>query len=585
VAMTRHPTATQAACTTTTSRIAAPGRGRTEFMVFCLPLPRTQPVLRPISSSFACGYGEPGSLTTPRGCMTQSTTSLRVTLLCLAMTSALLACASSESEERSTGESRPNLVVVVLDDLDETGGPYWDAMPETWQLIADRGVQFTNAFATDPVCCPARATILSGQYPHNNGVITATDTSVSPGGEGTDAASRSGIEIFSDGAEKRSIAVRLRNTGYRTAFLGKYLNGYELAPDYVPPGWDEWFGLGGTFADGYSYTANHNGVIERYGSTEGDYQTDVLSRMATEFVDDSEIDDGDPMLLTIWPSAPHSPIRPAPRHQGNEFADDDLPTRPNYDEEDVSDKPSWLREGVPRLNEQEVQRQTSWYRNGMGSLLAVDEMIGDLADRLRDNDEIDNTVFMFTSDNGLNRGSHRLPHKMAPYEESIRVPLAIAGPNIRQGTETRFATHVDFPPTLFDLAGEELPNDLDGRSLVPLLRGTETRWRHDFLVEFDGLYSTFVRIDSAADVDGYLARQGMVPYVPTYRALRNEDFLYVEWYTGDVHEYELYDLDNDPYQMRNLLATPGFAAENAAVAATLQARLEELAVCAGASCR
>jgi N-acetylglucosamine-6-sulfatase len=507
---------------------------------------------------------------------------VRVVLTCLCVALLGSACGSSGAGGDES-EARPNLVLIVLDDLDDTGAPYWDVMPKTRELIADRGVQFTNSFATDPMCCPARATILSGQYPHNNGVVTASDVNIPPdvlGGEITDG---SAIEIFARDAEKRSIAVRLHESGYRTAFLGKYLNGYELAPDYVPPGWDEWFGLGGSFLDGYGYVANHNGSKESYGNDVADYQTDVLAQQAFEFLTNAEAEDADPFLLTLWPSAPHAPIGPAPRHEDNEFADDHLPTRPNFNEQDVSDKPSWLREGVPQLDAAGRRHEAERYRNGLGSLVAVDDMIAKLGEKLDENDELDDTVFIFTSDNGQNRGAHRLPQKMAPYEESIRVPLAIAGPNVPNGTEDRLVTHADVAPTLLDLAGVALPDELDGRSLLPLLQGSEPRWRQDFLVEFYGLYHAYIQLHTANDV-AYFIDGGETLSVPSYRAVRSTDYLYVEWYGGDVHEYELYDLEADPYQLTNLLATPDGAEEYASTRAALQARLDELAVCAGASC-
>jgi N-acetylglucosamine-6-sulfatase len=477
----------------------------------------------------------------------------------------------------SSRAERPNFVFVLVDDLDATGGPYWDAMPKTRALIADRGLRFTRAFAPDPLCCPARATILSGMYPHNTGVWTEAD---------------GGYEQFAAGVGDRTIGVRLKDAGYTTAFAGKYVNGYERDFAGVPPGWDEWFGLGGSFLDGYSYKANHNGRIESYGSGVEDYQTDVLSREGTSFVQSTEATDTKPFFLFLSPSAPHWPMKPARRHAHNQFADDALPRRANFDESDVSDKPFWLREGVKRLDRAAIAQETERYRRGMGTLFAVDDMVAKLAAKLKANGEFDHTVFVFTSDNGYNRGAHRLRNKMAPYEESLRVPLAIAGPGVRRGRENRLVTHTDFAPTLLDMAGVPVPDDIDGRSMSPLLRDRRGPWRTDFLSEFHGDYNVFLFVHTLADVrraiaDGWFI--SLVPktgtIVPTYRAVRTKDWLYVEWYAGDEHDYELYDMRTDPYQLSNLLATPAGALERASTTAALQARLDALAVCRGVSCR
>ena len=149
-------------------------------------------------------------------------------------------------------ENRPNFVVFLVDDLDETTMPYWDALPQTKALIADAGMRFTNAFAPDPVCCPARAALLTGNYPHNSGVWDNSP----PDGSYT---------AFRGAAELDTFATRLQAEGYSTAMIGKYLNGYELHLDDLPPGWDHWFGLGLNALSGYFYQANHNGSIVGHG--------------------------------------------------------------------------------------------------------------------------------------------------------------------------------------------------------------------------------------------------------------------------------------------------------------------------------
>jgi arylsulfatase A-like enzyme len=469
-----------------------------------------------------------------------------------------------------TVRNRPNVVFVLLDDLDETVTPYWDALPQTRALIADEGMTFTNAFATDPVCCPARATILTGNYPHNTGVFDNT----SPDG---------GFPAFANGAEADSVAVRMRNAGYTTGLVGKYLNQYELNPTYIPPGWDKWFALANNFYDGYTYTVNDNGTIVSFGSAPTDYQTDVLAGRAVQFIDSTEAKDNKPFFLFLTPTAPHEPIVPAPRHLPNPFAAAPLPTRPNFNEPDVSDKATWLRDGIPSLTQPQIDLITAEHRNQMGALLAVDDMIASVVAELAANGELDQTVLVFTSDNGYHKGAHRLTQKFTPYEESARVPLVIAGPDIPTGVEDRFVTHADLGATLLDWAALD-PSSQDGRSILPLFEGTAGDWQDDFLIEYHGTYFGFLNYSTLADVQAGISAGDPI-LTPTYRALRTDRWLYLQWYASPPHEYELYDLNADPYQLTNLVATPEGASEHAATTAVLQARLDQLAACAGATCR
>ena len=413
---------------------------------------------------------------------------------------------------------------------------------------------------------------LTGKYSHNT---DAFDCTPPDGGYATFVAS---------GAERDTLATRMQGAGYTTGFIGKYVNGYENTPQAVPAGWNEWFGLAGSFLDGYGYRANHNGRMETYGSRPADYQTDVVSHEAQQFIDSTEDHDKKPFLLYLSPSAPHAPIEAAPRDARNRWDDDALPRLPNYDEPDVSDKPSWLRSGKPPIKAAGTRALTKRYRAAMGSLGALDDMVGSVARRLRANGEFDNTVFVFVSDNGNSFGAHRLLHKQVPYEESIRVPLAIAGPSIRRGTEDALVTNIDWVPTILELAGIGA-DDLDGRSLVPLLRGTEVPWRDDFLIEYHGTYNAVYTVDTFAQVREITDRGASLLGPPSYRALRTKSNLFVEWYRGPDHEYELYDLAADPYQLQNLVPDQAGLDAHAALVATLQARLDQASTCTGPSCR
>lgn len=473
-----------------------------------------------------------------------------------------------ERREFVLTQNRPNFVIVMVDDLDETTMPFWDALPQTKALIADAGMNFTNAFAPDPVCCPARASILTGNYPHNTGVW---DNSPPDGS----------YMAFRDAAELDTFATRLQAQGYSTSLIGKYLNGYELNLTDLPPGWDDWFGLGLNALSGYYYLANDNGTLVAHGTQPQHYVTDVLLGHALDYLDETEERDNQRFMMFLAVTAPHAPLEPAPRHAAHQWASDPLPLRPNFDEADVSDKPTWIRDGLDQYDAVELAAFDTEYQNRMGSLLAVDEAVAAVVAKLQANDELDNTVLIFLSDNGYNLGSHRIPQKQAPYEESIRIPLAIAGPGVPVAVDDRFVSHVDIAPTLLDLALAPY-DDLDGESLVPLFTGSPT-WRTDQLLEFRGTHGPGTDLHTLADVQNAI-EQEITIRVPTYRALRTADWLYVEWYGGEVHEYELYDMALDPFQLDNLLATPQGVIDHAATTAVLQTRLEELAACVGPTC-
>ncbi|WP_018637951.1 sulfatase family protein [Parafrankia elaeagni] len=485
-----------------------------------------------------------------------------------------LAAADTAVAAAADGE-QPNFVMILADDLDQTTSPYWEAMPRTAALIRDTGLTFTDGFAPTPICCPARGTILTGKYGHNTGVLTnAGDT----GGWATFAR---------NGNEEHTFARYLEDGGYRTGLAGKYMNGIEDDPTHIPPGWSEWYGsVDNNFYTGYNYTLNENGTLVDYGDETTSYSTDVVAAKSTDFIRRAAADDT-PFLWYAASTAPHLPLPPAPRHADNPFAGATAPRTPNYDEADVSDKPWWLQESAQSRSARVTAVNDRDYQDRMGSLYALDEMVEGIVRTLRDTGELDNTYLVFTSDNGYNLGSHRLTQKMAPYEESMRIPLVVAGPGVSPGTDGHMVALIDLAPTFLELAGVPVPADIDGQSLAPLLRGEAPQsWRTDLLGQYAG--------PGVDGQDGVVQEQvenvtGVFLDLPPWSGLRTEDHLYVRWYDADraprVHERELYDLTADPYQLVNLLATPQGRHENAALVAQLDARLDELATCSGASCR
>lgn len=474
--------------------------------------------------------------------------------------------------------STPNIVMILVDDLDATTTPYWDAMPRTKALIADQGLVFDNAFAPTPICCPARATILTGQYGHNTDVLTN-------GGE------HGGWGSFVDGGgEERAFPVLLQDAGYNTMLVGKYLNGYENDPTHIPPGWSEWYGgTDNLLYTGYGYELNENGTLVQYGIAPEDYATDVISARTMDFIHRAETEDDQPFFAYVAPTAPHLPLTAPPRYADHEWLDDVAPVTPNAYEADVSDKSEWLSQSAASHDATRDFNDAD-HRNRMGSLLAVDDLVAGVVETLTSHGELDDTILMFVSDNGYNLGSHKLIHKMAPYEESVRVPLVIAGPGVRQGHQSRMVIQPDLAPTILDIAGIEAPEYVDGVSLTPLFGGTPpASWRTDFVGQYlGGAAANGIGAELPPTIGFALAVMLLGQEIPTYTSIRTEEYLYVEWDQRPIGlgvGAELYDLAADPFQLDNLLATSAGEAANAALVDELQARMGELATCAGATCR
>ncbi|WP_232542421.1 sulfatase-like hydrolase/transferase [Nocardia bovistercoris] len=495
--------------------------------------------------------------------------------LTVVMTGAL-AWTASVSAASAADDPRPNIVMILADDLDITSTPVWQAMPRTAELLRDRGVEFTNGFAPMPICCAARSSILTGNYGHNTGVLT-------------NAGPVGGFEAFrANGNESRTFVTALHGAGYRTGMAGKYLNGLEDDPGHIPPGWDDWnAGVDNFLYGGYNYTLNENGRLVKYGVAPRDYETDVIAEKSSRFITESAAS-GQPFFWYAASTSPHFPLPPAPRHLPD-TRPTAAPRSPNYQEADVSDKPSWLIDTAgPRAATIAATNDLD-YTNRLGALKSLDEMVAGIVETLARTGELDNTYLLFTSDNGYSLGAHRLTQKMAPYEESMRVPLVVAGPGIAPGRSDAMALSIDLAPTVLDWAGVAAPGPVDGRSLAPVLRGETGSWRSDFAAEYGG--------PGAGGRDGIAQEQ--VPGtdtpriyaldMPSWSAVRTSRYLYVRWYERErplaEREYELYDLVSDPYQLTNLVKTAEGRAAHADLVADLDRRLEELTTCAGATCR
>ncbi len=450
-----------------------------------------------------------------------------------------------------TPSQPPNIVFILTDDLDMQSMPY---MPKALSLIANAGVTFTNSFVATSICAPSRATILTGQFAHNNDMLA----NIPPRG-GYD-------KFFAEGRESSTIATWLKGAGYRTIFLGKYLNGYPSgSPSYVPPGWDDWH-ADFTSGDGaetgleyYDYLMNDNGTVTQHGhDPASDYLTDVLAQKALAAL--KQAPSSQPFFMYLAPRAPHSPAIRSTRYDGL-FAALAAPRTPNYDEGDMTGKPDWLREFPPFTPQVETQID-ELYRDRLACLQSVDDMIEQLVQELTAEGRLDNTYLVLGSDNGFMLGPHRFPHgKEAPYEESIRVPLLVRGPGIPAGGSIdALVQNVDYAPTFVEWARASAPQ-LDGRSLASLLRtGSTDGWRTELLLEHWQAH-----------------QQASDTAVPDFVGLRTTDYAYVEYATGQV---ELYDIHADPYELANQ-----YFANPTALLKQLSDRVATLKACSGASCR
>jgi len=438
------------------------------------------------------------------------------------------------------GDTRPNIVLIMTDDEDLATHAF---MPKTRALIEDQGTVFDNYFVTYSFCCPSRATMLTGQYSHNHRI----QGNVLPTG---------GARKFrATGNDRSTIATWLKAAGYRTALIGKYMNDYEAAEGYVPPGWDEWYAYSHGY---YDYVLNENGTPVRYGSTAADYSTDVLAGHATAAIRRAA-DGTAPFFVVVAPFAPHSPELPAPRHE-HLFADAVYPRPPSFDEEDVSDKPSLVQER-DRLAPWQLESIEKVYRGRLAMMQSVDELVEGVVMTLRETGELDNTYVIYTSDNGWHMGQHRLfVGKTTAYEEDIRVPFAIRGPGVPKGLRLDpFVLNNDLAPTFAALAGIEPPDFVDGRSFLPLLQDPAQPWRQSFAIER--------RQRETMEIVG----------AASFQAVRTADWTYVEYFNG---ERELYDLRSDPEQMVNVVTTA-----EPLLLDQLSRRLAELANCAAQNCR
>ena len=446
----------------------------------------------------------------------------------------------------------PDIIVINVDDMRQSD---YRALSRTTAALGGQGVSFPNYFMTTPLCGPSRSTLFRGQYAHNHGVLT-------------NSGQNGGWPAFHDsGDDQDTIATWLRGAtpSYRTAHIGKYLNGYQAKRGRVAPGWSDWFVP--TPVAFYDYTLNANGSPEPHGSARRDYLTDVLAEKARTVIATTPATT--PLFLYFAPKAPHGPAIPARRHIGA-FANQPLDQGDSFNEADLSDKPAYLQR--PLLTAEDIAKLEQTNRDRLESLLAVDEAVADIVDALQQAGRLERAYLFFVTDNGFLLGQHRRTAKQVPYEEAIRMAMLARGPGIAAGsTNSAMVANIDLAPTIAELAGVATPGFVDGRSFAPILGGAISS-RQAILIEgFSGAETDPEEVAAARVLPG---QQG----APTYQAIRTADRLYVEYRTA---ERELYDLIVDPDELESRHDDPAYAAE----AQRLSAWLAALEACSGPACR
>jgi arylsulfatase A-like enzyme len=440
---------------------------------------------------------------------------------------------SGSNAEAAPSSRRPNILLVMTDDqrTDDLRG-----MVKTRRWLARSGIQFTRAFASTPWCCPARATIFTGRYAHNHGVKTNFDTD--------QLAHRSTVQRY------------LQGRGYRTGYVGKFLNSWNV--NNTPPYFNSW-AMSSQSSVYRGATFNVQGDVRVIDA----YHTTFVSNRAVRFLRQSENWDRQPWFLTVAPIAPHGPASsdrkyrtadvPAPKLRPSVFEDD-----PAIDPLGRTDKPPYVQQRS--YNRDPVRAHTRRLR----SLLSVDEMMGRLRGELRKLQEYENTLVVFTADNGLMLGEHELGNKRVPYLESVRIPLLMAWPGrLPRSRDGRLVGHPDIAPTFLAAArtSPEARSAMDGRNLL------DNGWQRERILN-EGWHTD------------------IVPSPPTWASIMTSGYVYTEYYDPEgqnIEFREYYDFQEDPYQLRNLLGDndptndpPGLNA--------LSSQLEADRSCQGSGC-
>jgi arylsulfatase A-like enzyme len=421
---------------------------------------------------------------------------------------------SFANNARAEAPPRPNIIFILVDDI------RWDAfscmghpVAKTPHIdrIAKEGALFKNFFVSIPLCSPSRSSFLTGQYAHKTGIIN----------NGDHAELSHALVTFPR---------LLHDSGYDSGYVGKWHMGNDATPR---PGFDYWVCLPGQG----QYVNPKLNVNGKFGEVPG-YVTDILNEHAVKFIRQEH---KKPFVLYLAHKATHGPFTPAERHK-NLYADAKFPITPNINDP-LKDKPVLTRnvEEKKMIDEQTEVRQGHFREKAairqLQCLAAIDEGVGDIFKALEETKQLDNTIIVFSSDNGFFWGEHGLADKRWAYEESIRDPLFIRYPKMIEPGATRdqLVLNIDIAPTFLELGGVTIPKNVQGHSLVPLFKNNKAEWRSSFLTEY--------------------FQEKAFQRTPTWQAVRTADWKYIH-YTDIAGMDELYNLEDDPYEMKNLIHDP-----------------------------
>ena len=459
---------------------------------------------------------------------------------------------------------RPNILLITTDDQTLQEMKY---LPATRQLLGDAGVTFTHMLSPHPLCCPARAELMTGQYAQNNGVYT-------------NGGLRGGWGALLDPAN--TLGAWLQDAGYRTAMLGKFLNKWRPDQHGIPEGWSDFRASPVDSFGYYDFRINANGRAMSFADGES-YSTTYITDATVELIQqwsEPELDGlqaGQHRPFFIWSSyyAPHGDCRnssggckapPTPERQyADEYSSEEAPavSKPSFNEPGDAPNPvvrKKVRKGRPDTS---AAAMNHLHRQRARSLISVDHGVQSIVSTLAQAGQLDNTLILFTSDNGYLLGEHQYLGKVLAYDEALRVPLLVRGPGIPEGEQrSQFVTTVDLAPTIVAAAGAVPGRRVDGRDLSEIL----TR-------------------DVGGKVDTILVQAGQPKSVSEqgtwlYRGVRTKRWTYTRWVTtkGDVF-HELFDNKRDPFQVRNLASSS--RARDRRVLRDLRQRASTLGTCSG----
>lgn len=434
---------------------------------------------------------------------------------------------------RPDGDKRPNIIFMMTDDqradaLSIAGNPIVET--PSMDCIAREGVRFTNMFVTNSLCAPSRACFLTGTWSHTNGVTTNS----------------------SNWKPRPTFIDHLRRAGYHTVAIGKFHRGGNV----LRGKFDQWLGYDGQGVYHNPTLLNFEGKQVR----ETGHMSDLLGDRAVEYLRQHR---RGPFAMCLWFKAPHRDWQPAKRF-AELYKDKPVPRPPSFDT-DYSGKPSALKH--TRMQVEAAKRGTNfdgWVRDYYRTIAGVDVNVGRVLKALDELGLAENTIVVFSSDNGFFLGEHHFFDKRMMYEPSIRVPLMVRWPAGIRGGQTReqMALNVDLAPTLLELAGVPVPDGTQGTSLAPILADASAKGRKSWYYryyEYPGPH-----------------------WVRPHRGVRTEQWKYIEWPAmkrGQDEfpaEFELYDLKRDPHEMQNLYGRPEHAERSRELRAEMLRLAEEL---------